>query len=193
MKCRYVFALAPLLLFLPSTGIAQVPSGEFTYMFTTAPSLWDLTGSYTNVNEAGTDGLTVDIQQQANGQLNGNRTEVYVNGSDYAEGHGSVSGRMYVKGGAVGARVSSIGNLTGVSGGVSYVANFKTKGTLVLTPSSLMLFSSGTVKVCVVGGKCVTSTSGADLSLPESMDGSWMLDTNIAADGNKLTGNGTIT
>ena len=182
--------VAAFLVFCAVPAIAQVPSGQFTYAFTNPP-LWDTSGIYTN--SVSGDTVIATLQHQANGQLIGTRSETYVSGADHATGSGSFAGRVSVRAGVVTARDTSEGSLAGVSGGVSYVANFKAKGVETLNPSTLSIFTSGTIKVCVVGGKCVTSTQGYSIPLPDGMDGTWTLDINIAADGNKLAGTGAIT
>src|ERR1041384_8151964 len=132
MKRTVTFALIGFVTFglnFVSPAIAQVPSGQFTYTFTT-PALWDLSGEYTNTDPDGYDTVIADLQHQANGQIIGARTETYDNGEDSAEGTGSITGRTFDHAGTVGARTRSVGVLTGISGGVSYVANFTTKGTI---------------------------------------------------------------
>jgi hypothetical protein len=174
-----------------TAGMAQVPTGQFSYAFTNT-ALWDLSGIYTN-NTVTNDVVIATFEQEASGVLTGARTETYVSGADHAEGTGSITGRVRTKSGVVGATDSSKGEISGVSGGVSYIGNFTTKGTATLAPSTLTIFTSGTIRVCVVGGKCVTDTQGYSLPLPEGMTGDWTLDLDVVPTGNKLGGTGTLT
>jgi hypothetical protein len=186
------YLLVLLLVFCAVPVIAQVPSGQFTYTFTTLP-LWDVTGTYTITSTDGSGTAIVDIQHEANGQIIGARTTTYDNGVDSAEGRGPESGRIFHKNGTVGWRSSSIGVLTGVSGGIPITIKYKAKGTVTVVPSSLQVVSSTSVTLCLVGGKCETLTEGNAGSLPDGMTGDWTLDTDIVSAGNKLTGTGTIT
>ncbi len=187
MKCF----LSLLIVLCAVPAIAQVPSGHFNYAFTN-PALWDLSGIYTN-NTVTNDVVIATFEQEASGVLTGARTETYVSGADHAEGTGSLTGRVKTKSGVVGATISSKGEISGVSGGVSYIANFTTKGTATLAPSTLTIFTSGTIRVCVVGGKCESDTQGYSLPLAEGMTGDWTLDLNVVPTGNKLGGTGTLT
>jgi hypothetical protein len=150
-----------LLLNCVSTAVAQVPSGQFSYAFTNTP-LWDASGIYTN-NTDTNDVVISEIQHQANGKITGVRTETYVNGADHAEGSGPVTGTTFVKAGVVGGSLKVKEGITGVSGGVAYTANASIKETATIVPSSLMVFETGSVRLCVVHGKCLTQTEGFSL------------------------------
>jgi hypothetical protein len=187
MRTFFVIVLAA----WTTAGIAQVPTGQFSYAFTNT-ALWDIGGIYTN-NTVTNDVVIVTFEQEASGVLTGARTETYVSGSDHAEGTGSIAGRVKTKSGVLEVTDSSKGEISGVSGGQSYVGNFTSKGTATLAPSTLTIFTSGTIRVCVVGGKCATDTQGYSLPLPNGMTGDWTLDLNVVSTGNKLGGTGTLT
>jgi hypothetical protein len=119
--------------------------------------------------------------------------ELYVNGADNATGTGAISGRASVKAGQLQARLVSVGEKSGVSGGVDYLATFSSKGAAVPDASSLTIFTDETIRDCVVHGQCVTDTQHYSIALPQGMNGGWTLASDIAANGNKLAGTGTIT
>ena len=191
MNHRCIFFLALFLVLFADPSIAQVPSGQFSYAFTNTP-LWDVSGIYTN-NTDTNDVVIADIQHQANGKVTGLRTETYVDGADHAEGSGPITGTTFVRAGVVGGSLKSKEGITGVSGGVAYTANASFKGTATIVPFSLTLFDSGSVRLCVVHGRCVTQTEAVSLPLPAGMNGDWELDLDVAANGKKLTGTGTLT
>ena len=183
--------LVLLLVFCAVPAIAQVPSGQFTYAFTNSP-LWDSSGVYTNNTDVN-DVVISTIDCQANGKITGSRVEQYVNGADNAAGTGAISGKASIKAGQLQARLVSVGELSGVQGGGDYLATFSSKGTPVLDASLLTIVTEETIRDCVVHGQCVTSTQRYSITLPQGMNGSWTLASDIATNGNKLTGTGTIT
>lgn len=168
-----------------------VPTGQFTYTFTNSP-LWDVSGSYTN-NTDTNDVVISTMDCQANGQITGLRSEAYVNGADHATGSGPITGKMFGRAGVVGASLKESEGLTGVSGGVAYTANVSGKAAMTVDPSSLTLLDSDSIRTCVVGGKCESLTETVSLPLPVGITGDWTLETDIAADGDNLTGTGTLT
>ena len=167
------------------------PPVTITYVFTNTP-LWDVSGIYTN-NTVTNDVVIADIQQQANGKIIGVRTETYVVGDAAGENSNSISGQTFVKSGTVGARLSSRGNISGVENGVSYIAPFKSRETAVIVPSTLMVIDTGSIRVCIVGERCTTTTEGFELPLPHGMNGDWSLSLNTTTQGSKVTGSATIT
>lgn len=174
-----------------TAGMAQVPTGQFSYAFTNTP-LWDIGGIYTN-NTVTNDVVIVTFEHEASGVITGDGTETYVSGADHAEGSRSITGRCRTKSGVVEGTLSTRGELSGVIGGRNFLANFTARGTATLDPSTLSIFSSGTIHECVVGGKCVTDTQGYNLPLPDGMTGDWTLDLDVVPSGNRLGGTGTLT
>jgi hypothetical protein len=183
--------LVLLLVLCAVPAMAQVPSGQFTYAFTNAP-LWDLSGVYTN-NTDTNDMVISTINCRANGQIAGSRVELYVNGADNAAGTGAISGKTSIKTGQPQAALVSVGELSGVQGGADYLATFSSKGSAVLNAPLLTIFTEETIRDCVVHGQCVTETQHYSIALPQGMNGDWILASDVAANGNKLTGTGTIT
>jgi hypothetical protein len=175
-------------------AIAQVPSGTFNYAFTNTP-LWDVSGVYTNNSD--TNGvmstIIVQVQESATGVITGNRSERDVEGGNSADIEESLSGKMSVKAGVPTASLKSSGTVTGVENAVSFTGHVTGKSAKTIDTNTLTLTTSGTEKVCATGGKCVTE-AGTDTSpLLPGMNGDWMLDTDITATDDKLTGTGTLT
>jgi subtilase family serine protease len=171
----------------------QPQSGLTGYVFT-KPSLWDMTGIYTNTDtSSGSNTVVLSLQQQANGKISGTRNETDVSGADFAEGSGPITGKIAARAGSVAANLKGSASVTGLSGGVAFTENAKIKETATIVPSSLTVLVSGSARVCEVGGKCVTSTEAISFSLPQGMNGDWTLGLNITTNGSKLVGTGTIT
>jgi hypothetical protein len=186
--------LVLLFVFCAVSAVAQVPSGTFNYAFTNTP-LWDASGIYTNNSD--TNGvmstIIVQIQESATGQITGTRSEHDVDGENSADIDESLSGKFSVKAGVPIASLKSSGTVTGVENAVSFTGHVTGKSTKTIDADTLTLTTSGTEKVCVTGGKCVTEF-GTDVSpLLTGMNGDWTLDTDITAAGDKLTGTGTLT
>jgi hypothetical protein len=175
-------------------AIAQVPSGTFNYAFTNTP-LWDVSGIYTNNSE--TNGVMstviVQIQESATGLITGNRSEHDVEGENFADIEESLSGKISIKAAAPTASLKSSGDVSGVENDVSFTGHTTGKSTKTIDADALTITTSGTEKVCATGGKCVTE-AGTDTSpLLPGMNGTWVLDTDVTAIGDKLTGSGTLT
>jgi hypothetical protein len=173
--------------------VTVLPPGQFTYTFNNTP-LWDLSGIYTNIDtSSGTDTVIVTLQQQASGLITGDRNETDVNDTGFAEGSGPATGKVFVRAGTVGASLKYSGEFTGESGGVAIAGNYAIKETDAIVPSSLTLFCSDSFRTCRVGSKCETQTSSDTIPLPAGMNGDWTLALNIATNGTKLAGTGTLT
>ncbi|MGD0059583.1 MAG: protease pro-enzyme activation domain-containing protein [Verrucomicrobiia bacterium] len=173
--------------------VTVLPPGQFTYTFNNTP-LWDLSGIYTNIDtSSGTDTVIVTLQQQASGLITGDRNETDVNDTGFAEGSGPATGKVFVRAGTVGASLKYSGEFTGESGGVAIAGNYAIKETDAIVPSSLTLFCSDSFRTCRVGSKCETQTSSDTIPLPAGMNGDWALGLNIATNGTKLAGTGTLT
>jgi hypothetical protein len=151
------------------------------YAFANTP-LWDVSGNYTNATSEGTVTLyQLILQHYANGQVTGSRTEMYGSNSCFSEGGYSVTGRSFGKAPTFGIRYTF---LTG---------NAKPRVTATVVPSSLMLSESYSERVCVKGGKYVSTAEADEMSLPDGMNGDWSLILDTTAEGRKVTGTATIT
>jgi hypothetical protein len=173
-----------------SATAQEVPSGTFTYVFTNLP-LWDTTGSYTNhISASGkSDTVIMDLTQSATGKITGTRTDSISGGSHVTM---TITGKVTVKGGVTGAKVKMKGTVTADG----YTGPATGKGTTTLDSSALTIEIVGSEKLCVntpIGKKCETFTADTTSALPAGLTGDWTLDTNIAADGDKLSGTGTLT
>jgi PKD repeat protein len=174
-----------------TTGIAQVPTGQFNYAFTNT-LLWDVSGIYTN-NTDPNDVVIATIEHGPTGLLSGSRTETYTTGTGHATGTASISGKVTTKSGVPEGTFTSKGEISGVINGENFLATFTAKDIVSIRPATLTAFDSNAVRKCVVGGNCVTDAQGVDLPLPEGMTGLWTLDTEISTAGDKLSGTGTLT
>ncbi|HUJ70641.1 MAG TPA: hypothetical protein VLZ30_00245, partial [Verrucomicrobiae bacterium] len=174
-------------------ALAPQPQSGLRFVFTSTP-LWDMTGIYTNIDaSSGSDTVVLSLQQQANGKISGTRSETYVSGADSEEGSGPITGKVAARAGSVAANLKESASITGILDGVAFTANFTAKEIAELVPSSLTVLVSGSGRECEVGGKCVTHSESISFPLPQGMNGDWALGLNIATNGNKLAGAGTLT
>ncbi len=180
--------LALLLSLLPAA--AQVPTGHFEYAFTNPP-LWDISGNYQRTSNYST--VTLSVAQYADGLITGTRTEIYDNAGDHGEGSAAITGRVIQKQLTFGIRDQWRGTLYGTYGGVPLFANVTAHDTVVLVPSSMTLQGEGRIRICYVGGKCVTAYLGDQVPLLAGMDGTWSLAVDTTAVGNKLSGSAVLT
>jgi hypothetical protein len=191
MKRNSLFVVVGLCLLLIRPAAAQLPSGPFTYTFTNAP-LWDLSGVYTN-NTVTNDVVTYTIDCAANGRITGTRVENYVNGADTATATGPIVGRTSTRAGQFQASLVSVGIESGVQDDVEFRAKIRVKGAVALDASTLTVFTEGTIRVCVVGGRCTIDAEDYSAPVPDGMTGNWTLDTDIVPTGRGVTGTATIT
>ncbi|HUJ10946.1 MAG TPA: hypothetical protein VL171_13060 [Verrucomicrobiae bacterium] len=180
-----------LIVFSATPGVAQVPSGTFSYIFTNLP-LWDISGSYTNdssVNDA-TDHVIMNLTQSATGKITGTRTDS-INGVGSAN-FTRLKGRVAVKHRVVGARVK----MRGMFQAYAYRGLAVGTGNGTIDPSGLSIDISGHEKLCVNtprGTGCESFSADSTYALPATMNGDWTLDTDISANADKLSGTGTLT
>jgi hypothetical protein len=172
------------------SAFVEAPNGLVSYGFTTPP-LWDASGVYTNTNTSSA--VIEDIIQGANGKISGVRTESYINGYDRADASGAITGKTFVKAGQVGARLNIAGGTSAIYQGSYYTGGYSGNTTITINPSSLTVFDTSTMHRLDLNGKYVTRTSANALPLPAGMNGYWRLDLDVAAEGDDLTGTGTIT
>jgi hypothetical protein len=191
MKRNSLFIVVGLCLLLVRPAFAQLPSGPFTYNFTNAP-LWDLSGVYTN-NTVTNDVVTYTIDCAANGRITGTRVENYVNGADTATATGPIVGKASTRAGQLQASLVSVGEESGVQDDVDYRAHVTARVTSTVDATTLTVFTEGTIRVCAVGGRCITDDQDYSAPLPDGMTGDWTLDTDIVPTGRGLTGTATIT
>jgi len=173
------------------TVTVQPESGSKHYVFT-SPPLWDVSGSYTNVDTtSGTDTVIETIQQQASGLITGTRTETYVNGSDSVEGSGPIAGKTVPSPGMVRASLKENESLSGVRGGIAYSATASIRETAAFIPPTL--YVSGSARLCPVGGKCSAGTESFTVPLSADVSGGWTLTINPILSANTISGSGTVT
>ena len=181
-----------LLVFLIALGAisakAQVPSGQFTYVFTNEP-LWDVTGTYAlNGSSNGvTDNATFVITNAAKGTITGTQAEIINDGIVTVNVHSTVTGKISVKAGEAVASLKSSGTFSG-----SLTGTAKGKSTETIVESNLTILATVSETLSAHGGsRKFTATTSA--SLPGGMDGDWQLDTSITNVVNRLSGTGTLT
>jgi hypothetical protein len=187
---KYSFVL--LFVFCAVSATAQVPSGTFSYVFTNTP-LWDVTGSYTNsstINGASND-QTVDITQTAKGQITGSFNDTIHDDGAVIDVGSSIAGKISVKGGVISASLKlEDGTMTGYYTGTA-------KGGAILTFDAFTLTITNDYKLTLCEKskktKCNTYSGSAPFSVPAGVTGDWTLDTDITANGDKLSGTGTLT
>ncbi|MGD0059995.1 MAG: hypothetical protein ABSD58_11310 [Verrucomicrobiia bacterium] len=173
-----------------TAGIAQVPSGQFNYAFTNTP-LVDISGSLTN--NTVTNVFVLTVQAASNGKLTGTVTDVYSNDNVYFDGGGDVTGSTSQKGGNLVFPIVLSATYYGVDDGVSFVENETFRGNCTITLSPPIFALAGIKRDCIVGGSCETTPEDAGLLLPDDVTGDWTLETDISAEGKKLSGTGTLT
>jgi hypothetical protein len=178
-----------LLLVTCSSAFAQIPSKQFVLGFTNVP-LWDISGDYQRFANFST--VTGTLVLHADGKITGTRTEIYDHNGDHMEGSAFISGLLVGKPAGIQFRDQWQGTYSGMAGGRGVVVNVKAKGTGVLVPSSHSIQASATAKLCVLGGKCTTSTDGYELPLAPSMDGTWSLDLDLVNDGKNINGTAAL-
>jgi len=172
------------------SGFAQAPTGHFGYPFTNLP-LWDISGTYQRTESGDT--VTVTFSHSANGKLVGSRAEVYDNNGDHIEGTAFITGQVTSTPFSVGLRDRWKGTLNGTVGGQTFLANATAHGTGVIVPNPPSMQLDGSVRVCVVHGRCVSSRQGHQTPLPAGMTGQWVLEIDVTANGNRLAGAAAVT
>jgi hypothetical protein len=187
---KYSFVL--LFVFCAVSATAQVPSGTFSYVFTNTP-LWDVTGSYTNsstINGASNHQI-VDIIQAVKGQITGSFNDTIDDSGAVIDVGSSITGKISVKGGVISASLKmEDGTMTGY-----YTGTAKGGAILTFDASTLIINNDYKLTLCEKSKKtvCKTYSGSAPFSVPAGVTGDWMLDTDITATGDKLSGTGTLT
>jgi hypothetical protein len=202
---KRIFLLGLLFLF-PGSVLAEAPSGHYQNQFTVQPGLWDISGTYiegafaTPENpDVVSQGTMLVLVQDDKGKITGNGlTSLKGSGLDL-EMTASIKGA-----------IKSLGNITRASLKINFVGTLAlamSSGTLVrsatsnlqldleINPASRQLVGTYKTKLCVkgAGGGCESASGSQQYDLPDDMDGTWDLGTDIQNTNNKLTGSASAT
>lgn len=192
---RFLTPAASLSLLLLATlaSVAQAPYGQYLYTITTE-LLWDFGGTYTLVNAAEDDAVSLQLVHHANGQITGVRTEVFSDPETdtYFQGTAYENGRIVSKNQSVGFLTSYSETINGTDNGVSFTGKKTAHGTWALAPGLLALQEQVTGRICI-GHDCESETAAYQVSLLDNMDGVWTLDLDVEPNGNQLSGSAVIT
>jgi len=184
---KYSFVLVFVVCAISAT--AQVPSGTFGYVFTNT-LLWDATSITTNVVSATeTATIILDLTEYATGKIIGT---LMASVSDGAEENGTISGNVTVRNGVLGSTLTIRG--TAAADGKTGPATGEVTATL--DTNNLTLLIVGEDKACVntkKGPICDTFPINWANALPADVTGDWSLTNSITANGDKLSGTGTLT
>jgi hypothetical protein len=181
---KRTFLLGLLFLF-PGSVLAEAPSGHYQNQFTAQPGLWDISGSY---SDTANDNIT--IVQDDKGKITGQASLSESDGVTTLTMTGPVTGSIKTTGGV--PRVSVTMKLSGTAsqGTLSVRVTANVQFALGIDPANGELTGTFKTKICVKarGGGCQSGTGPQQFDLPDDMDGTWDLVSDIQNTNNKLTG-----
>lgn len=199
---KFLIAVGAILLAAAPPARAQVVSGSFTNDFSGDIEVWDLSGSYDELDGDVTVNYTLNMDPS--GKLTGDGTFDFDDGSgDVLHGDLTVNGTVKAAGGVVRVTltipISGTGVIDDGSGtlhDVTFTASLKETVEIDSNVNQLIGTGSGKVNVTVLDLNKKRSASipksTVQTDLPVDVTGDWTLTLNVVPNGTTYTGDATV-